>query len=118
MLKNLEDLLLKATRNENYNSSLDFVLDLYENDFQPSSLRTQLELLTTAFSPREKKSTPLEVRNYFKSLSRAQQDSMSEVCILLKLLMVMPETNSVGERSASGLRTVKTYYDLPCPKFV
>ena len=33
VLKNLEDLLLKATRNENYDSKLDFVLDLYKKDF-------------------------------------------------------------------------------------
>lgn len=109
VLKNLEGLLLKATRNENYDIELDFVLDFYKDDFQPFCLRTQLELLTTAFSPCEKKPTLLEIRDYFKSLSPAQRDSMSEVCILLKLLMVMPATNAVSERSASGVRRVKTY---------
>ena len=37
VLKNLEDLLLKVTRNENYNSEIDFVLELYKKDFQPFS---------------------------------------------------------------------------------
>ena len=34
---------------------------------------------------------------------------MSEVCTLLNLLMVVPATNTVSERSASGVRRVKTY---------
>lgn len=34
---------------------------------------------------------------------------MSEVCVVIKLLMVMPATNAVSERSASGVRRIKTY---------
>ena len=34
---------------------------------------------------------------------------MSEVCTLLKLLMVMPATNAVSKRSASGVRRIKNY---------
>ena len=34
---------------------------------------------------------------------------MSEVGTVLKLVMVMPATNAVSERSASALRRVKTY---------
>ena len=34
---------------------------------------------------------------------------MSEVCILLKLVLVAPATNAVSERSTSALRRVKTY---------
>ena len=33
VLKNLEDLLLKAARNEEYSSELHFVLDFYKDDF-------------------------------------------------------------------------------------
>ena len=84
VLKNLKDLLLKASRNESYDTELQFVLDLYKDDFQPSSLRTQLELLTTCFSKLEQKPTLLEVQDYFKSISPAQRDSMSEVCTLFK----------------------------------
>ena len=39
VLNNLEDLLLKATRNENYDTELDFVLDFYKDDYQPSHQR-------------------------------------------------------------------------------
>ena len=34
---------------------------------------------------------------------------MSEICILLNLILVIPATNAVSECSASALRRVKTY---------
>ena len=34
---------------------------------------------------------------------------MSEVCTLVKLVLVCPATNAVSERSASGLRRIKNY---------
>ena len=34
---------------------------------------------------------------------------MSQVCVLLTLILVMPATNAVSERSASSLRRIKTY---------
>ena len=45
----------------------------------------------------------------FKSLSQAEQSHFSEVVYLLRLLLVMPATNAVSERSASALRLIKTY---------
>ena len=38
----------------------------------------------------------------------------SEVATILKLLMVMPATNAVSERTASALRQVKTYLRSTC----
>ena len=34
---------------------------------------------------------------------------MSEVCVLVSLIIVMPATNATSERSFSALRTVKSY---------
>ena len=45
-LKNLEDLLLKAARNENYQNELDFVLKFYANDLTSSPLKTLVQLFT------------------------------------------------------------------------
>ena len=42
-------------------------------------------------------------------MSNAVQASFSEICTLLKLIIVIPATNAVFERSASALRRVKTY---------
>ena len=34
---------------------------------------------------------------------------MSEVCTVVKLVLVCPATNAVSERSATGLRRIKNY---------
>ena len=109
VLKNLEELLLKAARKEDYSSELSFVCGFYKNDLVQSSVGPQLELLGTFFSSYEQKPTLMEIRNYFKSLSPAQRKCMSEILILLKLLMMIPATNAVSERSASAVRRVKGY---------
>ena len=43
------------------------------------------------------------------TLSLGMRMSITQVCTLVRLLLVMPATNAVGERSASALRKVKTY---------
>ena len=53
--------------------------------------------------------TLLDVKSHICSFLTAVRCSMSEVCNILKILMVMPATNAVSERSASALRQVKTY---------
>ena len=55
------------------------------------------------------KPTLHDVIDYLKSLSPEQKISMSQVCVLLTLILVMPATNAVSERSASCLRRIKTY---------
>ena len=40
---------------------------------------------------------------------QSMQSGLSEVVKLLNLILVMPATNAVSERSASTLRRVKTY---------
>ncbi len=47
--------------------------------------------------------------SYFKGLSDPQKDLMSQVCKLLSLILVMPATNAVSERSFSCLRRLKSY---------
>ena len=109
VLKNLEDVLLKAAWNENYATELEFVLSVYKDDFDASRLKTQLELLSSSFNSFEKRPTLLDVRDHFTALSSGQRSFMSEICILLKLILVIPATNAVSEHSASALRRVKTY---------
>ena len=47
----------------------------------------------------------------FRGLSKAVLGSFSETKKLLTLIMVLPSTNAVSERSASALRRVKTCLD-------
>ena len=46
-LQNLENLLLKAAKRDDYTAELQFVLDYYRDDFDHSLLATHLELFTT-----------------------------------------------------------------------
>ena len=50
-----------------------------------------------------------DVISYFRTLTPAQEDLLSDVCTLLRLLLVMPATNAASERSFSALRRVKMY---------
>ena len=108
-LQQLENLLIKAPKGEEYKDELAFVLDRYGDDFTPSDLTAQLEILTSAFVSSTEKPTLPTIKAHIVSLSPAQRASISEVCTVLKLIMVMPATNAVSERSASVLRGVKTY---------
>ena len=81
-LKNLEGLLLKSARNEDYQNELDFVLQFYDDDFNSSPLKTQFQLLPTSLSAYEQPTLP-EIVHHFKSLSPADRSGMSEICTLL-----------------------------------
>ena len=73
----------------------------------PSSLETQLGILNSAFADRTP--TFAEIQSYLLQLSDAQRVSVSEVCTVLKLILVMQATNAISEHSASALRRVKMY---------
>ena len=104
----LQNLLLKATKGEDYTAEIKFVLQFYGSDFDGALLSTQLELFIPSISEDDDcdQLTLLDIKTHTCSFSTAAQCSMSEVCNILKILMVMPATN-VSERSASALRQVK-----------
>ena len=77
-------------------------------DVDRTKLVTQLEMLSTAMDSSSQPSLR-DVRDYLHSLSPDQQYNLSEVCTLLKLIVVSPATNSDSERSASALRRAKSY---------
>jgi hypothetical protein len=106
----LESLLLKAARKENFSIELDTVVQFYGEDFNPSLLKLHLEMLQTSFirSPSESLTFP-DIKQHTQSLSPGMQSSMSEAYTLLRLILVMPATNAVSERSASAPRRVKNY---------
>ena len=47
--------------------------------------------------------------NQLKAMSHAQRSLICQVCTLTSLILVMPATNAVSERSFSTLRRLKTY---------
>ena len=91
---------------------LRFVLEHYSNDFKSDLLKVHLDLFTANFETPDIDRTSItlqDVITYGKTLTEAQKDLMSEVCLLLKLILVMPATNAVSERSFSALRRIKTF---------
>ena len=109
--KQLEDLLLKAIRGEQYQSEFGFVIKFYGYDFNSSLLPVYFDLFNACLKGKSdtELQTLVQIRDYFIHLSPAVRSNMSEITTLLKVLMVMPATNAVSERSASALRRVKTY---------
>eukprot|EP00731_Ephydatia_muelleri_P008502 Em0004g840a len=79
VLLNLESLLLKAAKKEEYSEELHFVLKHYHDDFADASrLETQLELLGVMFSSTTEKLNPTldTVKYHVSSLSLAQRASI------------------------------------------
>ena len=103
---NLEKLLLKAAKGEDYTAEIKFALQFYGSDFDGALLPTQLELFIPSISEGDDRDqlTLLDIKTHICRFSTAAQCSMSEVCNILKILMAMPATNAVSERSASALR--------------
>lgn len=108
--KNLQDLLINAIKNEPYEEELSFITSFYGNDIDPSQLKLHLQILATNF-PKESipSLTVFDIKDYIVSLSLAERALMSQVCTILELILVLPSTNAVSERSFSALRRVKTY---------
>jgi len=95
---NLENLLLKAAKAEDYTAEIKFVLG-----FMGVTL-TFFFLLNLNFL------LVFLMVSIVISLTKAHMCNFStEVFNIPKVLMVMPATNAVSERSASALRRVKTY---------
>ena len=49
------------------------------------------------------------MRSYLQQITPGERSLLSQVVLLMKLILVMPATNSTSERSFSALRRIKTY---------
>ena len=103
----MESVLLKAIRNESFEKEFDFVTNFYGGDLNTANLQTQLETLKLNLPAGV--SGIRDIINYVKNLTQVQWDLLSDICTVIKLILVMPATNAVSERSFSALRRVKTY---------
>ena len=105
---NLQDLLLKCVNGSAYEEEFDFVTNFYGTDICPQKLKTQLEILIANHNGKSKNSLSSLLQT-LRSYSEPQRMLMSEVFIIAKLIVVMPATNAVSERSFSTLRLIKSY---------
>lgn len=93
----------KAARHEDFKAELAFVTRFYDTDLNPDVLKTQLEVYSGKFADYALP-TLGDIFSTMKNLSSAQKQLLSEVCTLTKLVLVMPATSAVSERSFSALR--------------
>ena len=102
----LEKLLLKSAKGSDYQSKYEFITRFYNSNFN-SALKVQLQTYASLFSSltSEEKTrlTLSDLLTHAKAFSSAQMDFFSEVCKLIHLILVMPATNAVSERSFSSL---------------
>ena len=107
--KNVESLLLNAANGETFDEEFQKVADFYKDDFNSGLLRTQVESLNASFKE-NKDISPVDMKailKYFRSTLPVHGTSYSEVIKLLKLILVMPATNAISERSFSALKRAR-----------
>ena len=72
-------------------------------------MKTHLEVFLANMQSESRDVRLSDVIEFFKAKNTIQQDFLSQVCKLLRLLLVMPATNATSECSFSALRRIKTY---------
>ena len=106
---NCEQLLLKAAvGGDVYKDEFQTVTSFYGSDFDLRELEAHLSTFTHNI-PRVENVTLSNVLVYLRSMSSHQQQLLSQVIKLAKLILVMSATNATSERSFSALRCIKTY---------
>ena len=105
---NLEELLLKGAAGSDYSQQLGKVSGVY-SELDASQLKLQLSNLATYFQENDIMVSLEECLKYLRSLSPAAKTFYSELCTVVRLILVMPATNDVSERSFSVMRRIKSY---------
>ena len=106
--QNIEQLLLNAVNNKNYEEQQKNALAVYEHDLDIITLTTWLESLKVNFSSNSYDKHPSkDIIETLKTSSVNFREYFSQVIILLKILLVMTATNAVSERSVSNIRRIK-----------
>ena len=111
--QSIQELLLKAVAGEDHDEELAKVMAVYgDTDLQQYKLEAQLSLLPEVVQAMGYDTSRFDIADlldFFHSLGNARKLLLSEICTLGKLMLVMPATNAVSERSFSALKRVKTY---------
>ena len=110
MYENLENLLIKAVKQESYEECLTAVTEFYTTDFVATQLKLHLDVLASDFPVGLcSTATVMDVRNFIQAMSSPEKLLISQVLTLLHLILVMPATIATSERSFSAMRRIKTY---------
>ena len=104
----MEDLLLKAIQKENFEDCT--ITSFYHSDINTNQLCLHLLVLASNFPDKDRATASvMDIKEYIQKMSVSERQLIAEVSNLLQLLLVMPSTNAISERSFSALRRVKNY---------
>ena len=102
----LQNVLLKAVANENYEDD-QFIQKFYSSNFS-YPLGIQLQTFRSPFFSGSQPTLP-DIIDVLHKLPAGKRELLTEVVKLAKLILVTPATNAVSERSFSTLRCLITY---------
>ena len=109
MYRNLEELLLHCFRGQPWETVFMEVTEFYREDLDPDRLRLHLQILSSTYPGNTENISVNDILKYLKGLSPGESLRISKVVLVMQLILVMPSTNAVSERSFSALRRLKTY---------
>ena len=109
MYRNLEELLMHAANQKDYSRQLDEVVSFYTDDVQPQLLQAQLQIFANRFTSADGSVSLRDCLSYLRELSDDHREFYSELCTIVRLLLVVPATNAISERSFSAMRRIKSY---------
>ena len=95
-----------TAENLDYDEKLEQVLEFYKDDFDEDNLRAQLQSFKSMFKKKDNLVFG-DIIDYFKKLEPQILSLLSEVCKIVKLILVLPASNAESERSFSKMKLVK-----------
>ena len=105
----LENLLLKAAKGDNFIKEYDAVMETYACDFDKNRFHVQLKTLNE-YCKEIDQSDVFCLRTVVNILRRPEVKShLSELVKLAKLILVLPATNATTERTFSLMKLIKSY---------
>ena len=109
----LQETLLKAVTSGDWQKHLDEVCDFYGDDINKYAAETQLKNLSEmamseGFNP-DSSFAIKELIKFLQALPEAKKLLIKEVAKIAKIMLVMPATNALSERSFPALQRLKTY---------
>ena len=99
---------MNGAAGSDFTSQLTKGTELY-SEVDSGLLKLQLSNLSTHFREGNIIPTLTDCLTYLRSLSPAAKKFYSEVCTVVRLILVMPASNAISERTFSVMRRVKTY---------
>ena len=106
-----QEIMIKPFKEQDWEDELEIVIQNYDvNEFNVSLLKTQVLLLPqiAKFCGLNSKMQLLEMIALFQKLDTIKRMLVAEVIKLVKLILVMPATNAVSERSFWSCKRIKT----------